>query len=225
VEAVPVFIIAVLLAAVGGVLASLAIPSCDPSQASPSCGPWFVLVTLASEIGFVLAVVFWVRVVSHAPLAALGAPRRPLLDVATGFLGGLGLVAASWVAGILILLVARLILGHPPEPPEQVPDYVGGGSLVWSSLVVVLAAPIGEEVFFRGFLYRGLRGRLSMWPAAVISAVAFSLIHLDPILIFALAPVGVGLALIYEWRQTILASIVAHSTFNLVGITVIILTR
>jgi membrane protease YdiL (CAAX protease family) len=99
-------------------------------------------------------------------------------------------------------------------------------------VLAVIAAPVGEELFFRGFLYRGLRRRFLMWPAALISAAAFALIHVDPdalgasvILVLALFPVGVGLALIYEKRQSVLAPMVAHATFNLIGITMIILSR
>ena len=47
--------------------------------------------------------------------------------------------------------------------PEQVPQTVKGGLLIVSGFVVVVLAPLAEETFFRGFLYKGLRRRLSVW--------------------------------------------------------------
>jgi membrane protease YdiL (CAAX protease family) len=232
VEAIPVFIIAMVLSAVGAVLASGVNRSCDLSQPTAACGPVFALVTLFTEMGFVIAVAFWVRVVNRASLRDLGLVASPGRDVATGVLGGLGLQAASWVVAVAIQVVGRLILGHTPEAPEQIPEQIRQASLLLPAIVAIVAAPIGEEVFFRGFLFRGLRRRFSVWPAIVISAACFSLIHISPeslggsmTLIVALFPVGVGLAWIYEKRQSLLASIVAHSTFNAIGITVLFLTR
>ena len=91
--------------------------------------------------------------------------------------------------------------------------------------MVILAAPFGEELFFRGFLYKGLRRRYPPWKAALISGAAFSLIHVQPILVLALFPVGVGLAMVYERRQSVLASMVAHATFNVIGFLSIIHAR
>jgi membrane protease YdiL (CAAX protease family) len=226
-EAIPVFVIALVIAAVGGLVAGLiASGRChlvnDPTAA---CGPTFVLISLATELGFLAAVVIWVRAVKRAPLEALGLPGRPLGDLGFGALGGLALFVVSIVAGIVVLTLARVILGHDPAQPEQIPSYVEHGTLLWSGLVVVIAAPIGEETFFRGFLYRGLRRRFSLWPAVLLSAAAFALVHGSPILILALFPVGVGLALIYERRQSLVASMAAHAIFNLIGMLLIAANR
>jgi uncharacterized protein len=215
-EAVPVLLIAFLLVAVLGSLAS---------ALSGSCRGRFLLQLGVGELAFPLAVILWLRLVSHAPLSALGAPRRPLGDAGVGVVGGLVLIGVGYVAGAVVLAVARLILGHTPAQPEQIDACVTGAAFVASGFGVVLLAPACEETFFRGFLYRGLRGRLSPWPSALISGAAFALVHVDPLLIFSLFPVGVGLAFVYERRQSLLASIVAHATFNLVGIVVIALTR
>jgi membrane protease YdiL (CAAX protease family) len=231
-EAFPVFLIAMVLSVIGAILASGVSPACDMAEPTSACGPVFALITLFTELGFVIAVVFWIRVVNHAPLTELGPPGRPALDIATGFLGGLGLQAASWVIGIVIQVVGRLILGHPPEAPEQIPEQIREASLIWPAVVAVLAAPIGEELFFRGFLFRGLRRRFSVWPAALISAVCFSLVHIAPgslggsvTLVVALFPVGVGLAWIYEKRRSLVACIVAHATFNLIGVAFLFASR
>ena len=215
-EAFPVFLLAIVLSFIGSVPAILLL-SAEGSR--------FVWVALVGEIGFAGAVALWLRFVRRVPLRALGASHAPLRDLGLGLLSGAGLVVLGWIAGIVVVVVARMLLGHPPIQPEQIPSTVKGPSLLLSGIVVVLAAPIGEEMFFRGFLYQALRRRFSLWPAALISSLAFAVVHVSPVLIFALFPVGLGLALVFEHRRSLLSSMAAHAVFNLVGILVIVATR
>jgi uncharacterized protein len=49
--------------------------------------------------------------------------------------------------------------------------------IILTGVALCLSAPIVEEIFFRGFLYRSLRNRLSVVPAALIIAIIFGLGH------------------------------------------------
>jgi membrane protease YdiL (CAAX protease family) len=121
------------------------------------------------------------------------------------------------------------VAGHHVSNPEQVPQTVKGGLLIVSGFVVVVLAPLAEETFFRGFLYKALRRRLSTWPAALLSSFFFGLVHFAGLkfllIIPALIVVGLVLAMVYERRQSLLASVVAHATFNLIGFLVIAFGR
>jgi len=59
--------------------------------------------------------------------------------------------------------------------------------------------------------------------------VAFGLLHFQGVSFLLIIPglvvVGIGLALVFERRQSILASMAAHATFNLVGFLSIALHR
>src|SRR4051794_30501880 len=76
-EAVAVFVLAVVVA---GVLDLTLV------QVLPSCGARFVVATLVGEGAFGAAVLVWVHFVAKGPLAALGPPRKPVGDVVTGVL-------------------------------------------------------------------------------------------------------------------------------------------
>jgi membrane protease YdiL (CAAX protease family) len=216
-EAIPVYLVAQLVAVIPLVIAD-ALGAIDLGS---NRGPTFVLELFVGEAGFALAVVFWVRVVHSTPLAALGLPRQPLRDLATGILAGMGLYVAGFVVGLVVDSVAQAILGHQPILPDQVPGSVTGIWLALTGPAVILAAPFGEELLFRGFLYRGLRRRLGVWPAVAASAGLFAMGHVQGWSFFYLVPplfaVGAGLALVYERRQSLLASMAAHGTFNLIG--------
>lgn len=214
-EAIPVFVIALVI---GGVLTA-------PVLAFDSCVVRTAWAALAGEAGFAGAVLLWVRYVNHAPLSSLGAPREPLKDLGLGLGGGVLLLVSAGAALALVKLLVFVVVGHMPTEPQQVDACVHGTAVLALAPVVVLAAPIGEELFFRGFLYNGLRRRMSILPSVLIASVAFGLVHVHPLLIPPLAVVGAGLALIYERRQSLLASMTAHAVFNAVGIVTIFLSR
>jgi CAAX protease family protein len=219
-EAIPVFVIAILLAGVTGGLAILFLHGCSVR---------FTVATLVGELAFAFSVIVWVRLVNRGPVAALGLPRRPLIDVAVGIGTGVALLIGGGIVLVVAQTIARHILGHAPPEAQQVQACVRGPALAYLAPVVILAAPLGEETFFRGFLYKGLRGRFSIWPAALISAAAFAAVHFAGVAFLTLIPalfvVGIGLALVYEKRQSLLASMTAHATFNLVGFLTIVLSR
>src|SRR5207237_327636 len=153
------------------------------------------------------AVVLWVRYVNRGPLTALGLPRRPLGDLAWGVGTGAALVLGGDFILYVTQVIVQSIIGHTPPQPQQVELCVRGVALLYLAPVVILAAPMGEETFFRGFLYKGLRRRTSVWPAAITSAVLFAAVHFQGVSFLQLLPslfvVGMGLALVYEHRQSL----------------------
>jgi membrane protease YdiL (CAAX protease family) len=219
VEAVPVFILALFGAALLTV----------PISLLGSCSTRYDLAVLAGEVGLAGAVLWWVVFIRKTPVRALGAPRRPWVDLATGLLvGGLLVVVAAIVLAV-VQAIATKVIGHSPKEPEQVVACVRGTGLVYLAPIVIVAAPLGEELFFRGFLYQGLRRRFPVWPAAIVSGILFGLVHLGGVAFFLIVPslaaVGVGLALVFERRKSILASMAAHAAFNIVGYLAIVLRR
>jgi uncharacterized protein len=221
IESVPVFLIAAL---VGGVLGAPIL------TATGSRSIRYAALLVTGDIGLIATVLFWVRYVKRAPLASLGMPREPVRDVVTGLLGGGAIIVASAIAVAVEQAVARGVLGHELTSPSQVPTYVSGLVLVVLAPAVILVAPLGEELLFRGFLYRGLRSSLPVWASAIVSAVLFGLVHLaGGLALWPIVPplmiVGIGLALVYERRQSLLASITAHALFNLVGFIAIVMSR
>ncbi|MDP8956155.1 MAG: CPBP family intramembrane metalloprotease, partial [Actinomycetota bacterium] len=215
-EAIPVFFIAIGMAT----LARVAL-----LNVRNFCGGRAVIEALVGEIAFAASVLFWIRYVNRGSLAVLGRSTQPGRDVLLGIGVGIGLVFAGGATLYLVREVVSVVTGQTPEQPEQVVACVRGAALAFMAPVVVVVAPIGEEIFFRGFLHKGLRRRFPMWAAAVLSSLLFGLVHYYPLLIPALFVVGLGLALLYERRQSLLAPVVAHAAFNIIGFIAIALGR
>ncbi|MEE2907685.1 MAG: type II CAAX endopeptidase family protein [Planctomycetota bacterium] len=89
-------------------------------------------------------------------------------------------------------------------------------------LAASVAAPIVEEVAFRGLLYRHLRDGSRRWLpwlsiafAALLSGFIFAAIHPQGwMAIPALGSIGVALALAREWRSSLVAPMVMHGLQN-----------
>ena len=84
----------------------------------------------------------------------------------------------------------------------------------------ITLAPLLEELFFRGMLYPVLRRSVGVRMAIVLTAIAFAFIH-GAQLGYAWAPlvsifvVGVVLTAVREWTNSVAASFLVHSGYNL----------
>ncbi|MGH2846723.1 MAG: lysostaphin resistance A-like protein [Thermoleophilaceae bacterium] len=89
------------------------------------------------------------------------------------------------------------------------------------ALVIVLLAPVAEEIFFRAFFYRALRTRMRVVPAALLTGCVFSSVHLqywtEPALLLVIAAFGIGQCLLYERTGSLFAVIATHAAFNAFG--------
>ena len=84
-------------------------------------------------------------------------------------------------------------------------------------LSVALAAPVVEEVIFRGLIQSRLAHALPGWPAVVLSALLFALCHGQPVWMGYAFVLGMVLG-IMAWRTgSILPSILTHIVFNAIG--------
>jgi membrane protease YdiL (CAAX protease family) len=105
------------------------------------------------------------------------------------------------------------------KPSEQLTEtfFEHDWLAVMIGVSVVFGAPFAEEVFFRGFLFGGLRRRLPFVAAALLSGALFSLAHADPGLILPFTIVGFILAFAYERTGSLYTSISVHFIFNAVS--------
>lgn len=88
--------------------------------------------------------------------------------------------------------------------------------------VIAVAAPFAEETFFRGMLFGGLRTRFSLWPAAIISGLAFGIPHVTsgPTAAIPLSVLGVALAWLYERTGSLWPCVFAHVINNSIALAV-----
>lgn len=77
-----------------------------------------------------------------------------------------------------------------------------------------VVAPIVEEVFFRGFVFAGLRQRYGWQKAALASSALFALIHLIPTAVIPIFILGYIFAYLYQRSNSIWPAILMHASTN-----------
>ena len=77
-----------------------------------------------------------------------------------------------------------------------------------------IAAPIFEEIMFRGFLLPSLTRYISVWGAIIISGLIFAIAHLSLSEVLPLATLGIILGVVYTRSRNLLASMFLHSLWN-----------
>jgi membrane protease YdiL (CAAX protease family) len=77
-----------------------------------------------------------------------------------------------------------------------------------------IAAPVFEEILFRGFLLPSLTRYMPIWGAIGLSSLIFSLAHLSFSEVLPLTVLGAILGFAYVRSRNLLSSILLHSAWN-----------
>ncbi|MEM6836380.1 MAG: type II CAAX endopeptidase family protein [Cyanobacteria bacterium P01_C01_bin.120] len=77
-----------------------------------------------------------------------------------------------------------------------------------------IAAPLFEELLFRGFLLPSLTRYLSVWGAIIVSSLIFAIAHLSLSEILPLTVLGMVLGVVYTRSRNLLAPMLLHSAWN-----------
>jgi CAAX protease family protein len=210
-------------------------------------GPWLALLGLLAAFTMQVMLSIPVAIVDHpvdgedlstaASVAlqlatALSFLAAPLLiafrlgNTMRNALGELGVrrfrpSAWGWMAatvGVYLVFVGAYvaIFGEPEQ--EDIAE--GFGAVPIQVLLIAIAAPVSEELCFRGMLCGGLRERLPGYAAALISGAIFGALHattglsvVPPLIVF-----GFVLALLYEKTGSIVPGILLHMLNNCVAL-------
>ncbi len=135
--------------------------------------------------------------------------------------------ATVGIAGIIIIIALTdallFVSGRAIVSPFQIISYATAAAAGWLPLMwfaTVLVAPAGEEIMFRGFLFRGfVRSESSAWPAIVVISLLWAGLHLqyDWTGISEIFVAGLFLGWV-RWRSgSTLLTFLLHALFNLEG--------
>lgn len=167
--------------------------------------PWIALA------GWPLFVTRWK---GNGPRIDLGL-RLTWSDVGWGVGAGVvGLLAA----GLVALITQQIVGDFNSAAGDVAEDLRGEGpylAVLIFAVMVMVGAPIVEEIAFRGMLFNALRkkGLGAVW-TIVITAVLFSAFHFEPVRFFLLLPIGLAYGWV-RWKTGSLgASMVAHGVNN-----------
>ncbi len=147
-----------------------------------------------------------------------------------------GLQGVKWARGLPAIFIGLSLvlppiygaqcLGYsfagPDAEPQPIVTFLmhaqGWQSYLAVIGIAVFAAPLTEELIFRGCLYGIVRQLGGRYVAMAVSALVFALIHGHVPSIPGLVILAVALALLYEQTGSLWAPISMHAAFNAISI-------
>jgi membrane protease YdiL (CAAX protease family) len=160
--------------------------------------------------------------------------RLPLVEPVIG-LGGylmtLPLLAMGLGVTLVLMWLQGAVAGEQPTfaptggPAHPIIVHMAGAAM-WPKIsllfLAAVAAPIVEETMFRGVLYRHLRDAsarvglvVSIVLSILINTFVFAAIHPQGLVaVPALMSLACGMALVREWRGTLIPAMVIHGVSN-----------
>ncbi|TDI31052.1 MAG: CPBP family intramembrane metalloprotease [Acidobacteria bacterium] len=144
-------------------------------------------------------------------LLAPGRPLPPLAAVAMGLLAFAMALALTFPVLLLVFLAGGSYVG-PILPLET------GGQFLMALAAGAVAAPICEEILFRGFVLRSL-APLGPHVAVWGSALLFGLFHMDPVRLVPTMVLGVVYGYMAAGTGSVRSSMVAHAVNNGLALT------
>ncbi len=134
-------------------------------------------------------------------------------------------IAAMFLLALAWKYLITYISGAEPEQQETVGIIGSASGVVNISLAVfsvVFLAPITEEMFFRGLLYRIFKAYINPVIAAILTAILFSMSHANLLASLPLFVFSIVFCLAYERSGSIVTPIILHSTFNALNLLLVI---
>ena len=155
---------------------------------------------------------------------------------------GCGIVRAVWIGALALLLfwpvvncaaigvgfVSELLTGEAPDliAHKTLAQLVNSPVNIWlvlTTVLVLVAAPLYEEVLYRGIVQHALVGAgVRRWPAILATSVVFAFVHAGAVssvhALAALFVLSIGFGWIYERTGRLSASITMHAAFNLANL-------
>lgn len=143
-------------------------------------------------------------------------------DIVPGLVAGL----ASQFVLLPLLYLPFELLNRDLDVSEKAKETLGvtsGVGLLALAVLVILVAPLVEELFFRGLLQRTVARWAPPFAAVGISATVFGITHFQPIQLLGLVAFGAVLGTLAHRTGRLGASIIAHMAFNASSVLVVVI--
>ncbi|MBR1572582.1 MAG: CPBP family intramembrane metalloprotease [Lachnospiraceae bacterium] len=128
----------------------------------------------------------------------------------------LGIVAVVFVGILLNVLFTKLGILQISESYTKANEVLYSGNIICKIIVNCMLIPVLEELVYRGCICGQLKMWLGMWPAVIISALIFGMMHMNLVQFLYASVMGIALGYVYSKTDKLHLTILAHGLTNLV---------
>ncbi|MHB8891680.1 MAG: CPBP family intramembrane glutamic endopeptidase [Candidatus Limnocylindrales bacterium] len=222
------FVVVVPLALIGSLVVLAPLSALGLDAGSPVATTLSLALTTLVYVGVIRLLVVGPGALAWRDMGLVQPAGAAMRDLLVG--------AAFAVPVLFVTLLLGGVLSRFLEPaPNALPPAGDALGLVFNLLSAAVLAPIGEELFFRGFATTAWAKAVGIGPAVVRGAILFSIAHVLTLLdssfaegaqralfsFVGLLPVGIALGWLFLRRGSLYAAIGLHGAFN--GIQLILL--
>lgn len=111
--------------------------------------------------------------------------------------------------------VAHTIIGPPPGALDFSWMFTGdSGQVLGLVFLLIVVAPITEEILFRGLILRGLLSRFGAGPGVVLTALLFAVFHVNPWQFIGAFLLGLLFGWLYVALRSLVPCLIGHAAAN-----------
>ncbi len=170
---------------------------------------------------FILVPILWYIIVNRLGFKEiLSRIKLVRQNIGKAILWGLFAAIAIFASIFLIEIALIAFLGFDPKDLSNIPDIQRLFSPITLFFIVGIQ-PIGEEIFFRGFLFEKIEKFAGGLISIAITSTLFGIAHMSYGKIFpALMPIVMGIVLgfIVYRTKNLYSALIAHVAFNLTSL-------
>ena len=197
------------------VVPSLVLSFVEPGTSTSVSFAVVAIATIVRDLGLLFLVLLLLSR-ARQPVEAIGWVRR---NVGKEVVIGLAL-SIPVLIGAQLLEAALRSLGLSEPTSSSAVQPVGAGDLLLAGILVVVVA-VAEETIFRGYLILRFASvlRSRAW-AVLLSSVIFAVGHgyQGSAAVVTIGLTGLVFAIVYIWRQSLVAPVVIHFVFDFIAI-------
>ena len=129
---------------------------------------------------------------------------------------GLSALAFLVFGAVLYLLPSRLFEADSKFIHDMVSAAQAAGALPLLAVALMVAAPICEELAFRGFLFRTLESKFGATAAIAVTTLGWTALHIQYSLVGLIVVFGCGLLLgaVRRYSESLYLTMILHAMWN-----------
>lgn len=172
-------------------------------------------------------IIEWVRNRRVVELFGLKRLRLPLIIIYTIFGGVASLVICAWGLGGLSQDLLDRVFSElaAQESVERLQDSHSVFHLALTVVMACVAAPLVEELLFRGYMYGAVKRATNPVFSAVVVGALFAVVHGNLPALLPLWAFSILLCLAYEWTRCLWVPIGMHAFFNAANIVLMLVPQ